>query len=600
MMSYLASYSEVSRPLFLAFTIYYLVECLLRYLVGTHLHNHTFQSVLRSSYKEPVYYGILLGAIISLFSTPFCLSALWASNPFSPLPPTFSTSAEICITSRTVLFISELNRLDMYPAYIYHHLGSIAAVLSALHLGAPELLYLPFTTLVSEIPGDLIWILTAHRDLRDSSSFARWGESWRHTVKCVNFWMYAVFRVPSIPAMAYTFWVAIEKYQWTGQRAVVFVSWVSIILGSYSFWIWRYLRSQSRTSVAPAEVTVVRDTATTEKLAKANDVNKVAASKAWTYSFDHPIHVQLPSNIILTLYGPLMGLALSSLTLVSFTLTHGPLQLLAVSLSVTVMFAVLFARILCLVYEDTIPVFLRDPIRVFLRPGFWLHGGVFGAALGLSLCSYVLKLVDIRQVVPALCIGFPLYESISRLGCHTYGCCYGRIVRPGETSSSSLLKIFSPVTYVTYSAAAVRHQPNLRGKPLYPIQKISSCLFFAQFVAILLLLAVGRLDKGTAGGISLTIHAIIRLWTEFYRNDFRGEIWGIVPLTATGQIALLQCFVGLFMSLVWRAETVSIGSMDICNILTDTSAVICLVFIFGLGTAVYGLHKGGIGKGIVG
>ncbi|KAK7467544.1 hypothetical protein VKT23_004598 [Stygiomarasmius scandens] len=588
MASRLEKYSDVASPIFLGFTVYYLVERILKYVVGTHLHTPSFKSSLRSSYKEPVYYGILLGAFISFFSTPFCASALWQTNPFSFLSSpsiALSTSAEICITSRTVLFISELNRLDLYAPYVYHHLGCVAVVVTALYTGTPELLYLPFTTLVSEIPGDLIWIMTAHRDLNDTSRFVSWGEKWRSTVKSVNFWTYAILRAPSVPAMAYTVWVAIQKHHMKEWYAYGFASWVTVILGSYSFWIWRYLKSQMGTST-------VENPASDEKKAR-----HPISAKTRSYSLDHPIHVRLPSDFILTLYGPLMGFALLSLALVSFCLSQSPLNYLAISLSLTIISAVLFARILCLVYEDTVPIFLKDPIRVFLRPGFWLHGGVLGAALGLLASSYVLELIDIVEVAPSLCIAFPLYESISRLGCHTYGCCYGRMIEPAE-SSSILLKLFSPVTYVTSTAAAVRLNPTLRGKQLYPIQKISSFLFLVQFIAIALLVAMVKTDVGLAGGVSLTLHAIIRLWTEVYRDDFRGEVGGIVPLTATGRISIVQLLAGVGMGLFWRAGRVSVQLEALSRVTHTPSAVLCMSFILSFGSVVYGLHRGEIGRGI--
>ncbi|THV07762.1 hypothetical protein K435DRAFT_959258 [Dendrothele bispora CBS 962.96] len=560
MSSRLEEYSDIATPIFFGFVGYYLVERLLKYLVGGYLHGPPFKAALRSSHKEPVYYGILLGAFIAFFSTPFCAAALWRSNPFSLSPgPTFSTSAEICITSRAVLFISELNRLDLYASYVYHHLGCVVVIASAFQLGVPELLYLPFTTLVSEIPGDLTWIITAHRDLNDSSTFAAWGEKWRSTIKNVNFWVYTICRVPSVPAMAYTVSIAIRRHRMELWQAYGFIIWVAVILCAYSFWIWRYLKSQRGTSMTVPD-----------KVTKEQSV----IDKTWSFSFDHPIHVRLPSNYILTLYGPLMGLALSSLALVSFILSQSPRDSLAIALSVTIISAVLFARLLCLVYEDTLSVFFQNPLRVFLRPGFWLHGGVFGAALGLMISSYVLNLIDMFEVASAFCIAFPLYESISRLGCHTYGCCYGRKVEEAEISSSQLLKLFSPVTYVTSTAAAVRLNPALHGKPLYPIQKISSFLFFVQFIVIAFLTVKMRVDIGLAGSVSLATHAVIRLWTENFRDDFRGEVWGVIPLTATGRISLVQCMVGAGMSLTWRAGSPSVHLYTISEVLHNTDRCI--------------------------
>ncbi|KAG6919633.1 hypothetical protein DXG01_003497 [Tephrocybe rancida] len=163
------SMSLDSSNLFAAFTAYYLSERCLRTVVSRYFHHPEFRHRLRASRKDTVYFGILLGAFISLFSFPFCSSALWqhVTLPYTRAgsDPGMGLAANICITTRGVLWVSELNRLDMYPSYVYHHLGSIAMVLTAFQLNIPEILLLPFTTLVSEIPGDLVWILAAHQEL---------------------------------------------------------------------------------------------------------------------------------------------------------------------------------------------------------------------------------------------------------------------------------------------------------------------------------------------------------------------------------------------------------------------------------------------------
>ncbi|GLB38164.1 hypothetical protein LshimejAT787_0500290 [Lyophyllum shimeji] len=243
---------EQSFKLIAAFTFYYLVERLLAYVVSKHLHPLEFQRTLRASHKRPVYFGILLGAFISLFSFPFCANAFWQYTPVSqdkPHAEPLSLSAEICITSRGVLWVSELNRLDLYPGYLYHHLGSIVMLLSGFHLDLLELLFLPFTTLVSEIPGDLIWILAAHQEMDPRFIDNPVWERRRKNLQAVNIWVYALMRIPSIPVIAHSAVLLIQRNEsrWSSKASRAVLGWVFFVLLAYLGWVVAYLRRQTQT-----------------------------------------------------------------------------------------------------------------------------------------------------------------------------------------------------------------------------------------------------------------------------------------------------------------------------------------------------------------
>ncbi|KAG5652585.1 hypothetical protein H0H81_004460 [Sphagnurus paluster] len=252
-----------SEPLklFAAFTVYYLVERVLRHLLSRSLLTPDFLSKLRASRKEPAYFGIFFGALISVFSFPFCANAFWQYTPLPFLPAArlgdpLSLSAEICITSRGVLWVSELNRLDLYAGYVYHHLGSIVMLLSAFYLDALELLYLPLVTLVSEVPGDFVWIMAAHQDM-DTRCIGNqvWGK-WRKDLQAANVWVYALARLPSIPIIAYSAFQLTQTKPgvWTPEARLALLVWVFFVLALYLGWVVAYLKRQLQASQPPHAV----------------------------------------------------------------------------------------------------------------------------------------------------------------------------------------------------------------------------------------------------------------------------------------------------------------------------------------------------------
>jgi hypothetical protein len=209
-------------------------------------------------------------------------------------------------------------------------------------------------------------------------------------------------------------------------------------------------------------------------------------------SLDHPIHVCFPNGIILTLYGPLMGTTLAPLASVAFLLSpppppFSPYKNITLSLFLISSTMIFSARVFSLVHEDSMIAFLQIPRKVFFRPGFWFHGGIPGAGLGLVLAWKLGLVQDIEQVAAALCIGLSLYEAISRMGCYTYRCCFGRPIGTKYKSPSAvhhtLLQIFVPVVYTSPSAAVIRQSPGLRNIPLFPIQWVSAAVFSLQFLS---------------------------------------------------------------------------------------------------------------------
>ncbi|KAF7333019.1 hypothetical protein MVEN_02408200 [Mycena venus] len=163
-----------SRALILLSAVYYFVEQGLR--IALRSSNEAFYTSMRASRKDMVFFGISMGLLISLASTPSCVRGAWSAwhavSPGTQEPPWFlDEDAKICVTARAILWVSELNRLDLYPLYVIHHTGSIISLLSFLYFQWPVLLFLViFSTLGSEVPGDLLWMVSAYIDSMEPAS----------------------------------------------------------------------------------------------------------------------------------------------------------------------------------------------------------------------------------------------------------------------------------------------------------------------------------------------------------------------------------------------------------------------------------------------
>lgn len=235
---------------------------------------------------------------------------------------------------------------------------------------------------------------------------------------------------------------------------------------------------------------------------------------------------------------------------------------------------------------------LSDPVAAIFRPGFWLHGGIAGAGIGILLCRDAVKRP--LEMAAALGLVLPLFEAFSRLGCHSYGCCFGRTLTASEAHGASrpLLWRLVPVPATVYrgsAAAAVRARPELRGQALFPVQRISAVVYAMQFAAVAAMVWCGWMSVVAAGWMSVLLHAGVRLVTEQVRDDFRGDVGARV--TATGVLAGAQMLAGA-AGLVW-GEKEAWGGDSV--LVVDKEVLGCTAFAFMLGFTVYGYNFRRIG-----
>ena len=159
-----------------------------------------------------------------------------------------------------------------------------------------------------------------------------------------------------------------------------------------------------------------------------------------------------------------------------------------------------------------------DPYATLFKPGYMLHGGLFGGLAALWVYS-VMSDQNMARVLDTAAFAFPLGASVGRLGCYVYGCCWGK-----PTSSRF------GVRYLSESAKVVRCDPELRGVRIHPVQLYGALLYLLMFIAFVSLLPHKRFD-GMFMVLFCLIQPILRVILETFRQDDRGRFLG--PLTHT-------------------------------------------------------------------
>ncbi|KAJ7062740.1 hypothetical protein C8F01DRAFT_1281736 [Mycena amicta] len=258
-----------ATTLILLFTVYYFVERLLRYILRA--RNEPFYASLRASRKDTVFFGISMGLLISLASTPSCARGAW--NAWNALGQCKSScgstwfldeDAQMCVTARAVLWVSELNRLDLYPLYIVHHAGALLSLLSFLYLRWPVVPILTiFATLASEVPGDALWMLSAYIDSLTGAESSHLSPSTkrlqtlRHRLNTFNILQYALLRGASI---LFVVWLlAFNPFPAASLRthAIPMQIYAYVLLGLYAAFCAGYGLSQYRSICAYRRATAL-------------------------------------------------------------------------------------------------------------------------------------------------------------------------------------------------------------------------------------------------------------------------------------------------------------------------------------------------------
>ncbi len=181
------------------------------------------------------------------------------------------------------------------------------------------------------------------------------------------------------------------------------------------------------------------------------------------------------------------------------------------------------------------------------RHTFTVGGASF---VGILLAPWIVLLVDnvinfsffpchlpMLPVLGAMAIAYTLGEGLGRLGCISFGCCYGKRLRD---CSPVVGRIFSrwPLVFNGSTKKAV-YEGSLAGEPLVPIQAITSivCCLTAILASHFYLLG----QYAVAFLLGIGVNQLWRILSETLRADFRG-FRRISAYQKMGGLAVLYAF----------------------------------------------------------
>ena len=127
--------------------------------------------------------------------------------------------------------------------------------------------------------------------------------------------------------------------------------------------------------------------------------------------------------------------------------------------------------------------------------------------------------VPVAVMMAVLSIGYTFGESLGRLACLSFGCCYGKPLSQCSEHMRNLFERFNVV--FTGETKKVAYASGLDGEKLIPIQMITAVIYAVSGLVGTLLFLNGF--AGSALVETLVVTQVWRVVSEFFRADFRGE-----------------------------------------------------------------------------
>ena len=223
---------------------------------------------------------------------------------------------------------------------------------------------------------------------------------------------------------------------------------------------------------------------------------------------------------------------------------------------------------------------LDDPVAALRRPTFISWGGLLALPLVVAPFARYAEF-DALLLLDALARATPLGQALGRVGCLTYGCCYGR---PTEHSPA--------ITYRHPLAKAVR-VGGLRGVPLHPAALYEAVLLLGVF-ALANASAVLDAPVGVPSALALLLYGAGRLAIEFTRDNEGRFLFGRVAVNhavslATAGIGALLLYVVLAnpQAALPFVGSAALQALDLLPILACAGAVVFVGFA---------AHRGDVGR----
>ncbi len=209
----------------------------------------------------------------------------------------------------------------------------------------------------------------------------------------------------------------------------------------------------------------------------------------------------------------------------------------------TIIGGLLGSKILMFFTEDNVNIFSLD----FLRSGGVYYGGFLGGFVTLAILIRYYKF-SFWKVADAFAPGVALGQFFGRQGCFSAGCCWGK------------------PTDLFWGVHFTEHAHEFTGVPIYteagenaylhPTQLYESVAMLVVF-GILVYLHKKKIFNGQVLIAYMILYPIVRFTIEFFRDDPRGNLFGLTDLTglSTSQIISLIVAASALIFMIRQLKT---------------------------------------------
>ena len=210
------------------------------------------------------------------------------------------------------------------------------------------------------------------------------------------------------------------------------------------------------------------------------------------------------------------------------------------------------------VWQNWTTEFAQNPLAMFQiwRGGLVFYGGFLMAA-ALMLCYAKVKREPILSLTDFCAVLIPLGHCFGRLGCFSFGCCYGRLCP--EAWYGYAFPQGSPAWYHQVSAGLINPY-SAHALPVCPIQLIEALGCAVLFAELYVLYRRYRTVAGLCSAVYCAGYAGLRFVLEFFRDDPRGATYFGFSFSQIISFALLAVAIVLFISVLRRKNDGTVRS----------------------------------------
>ena len=210
-------------------------------------------------------------------------------------------------------------------------------------------------------------------------------------------------------------------------------------------------------------------------------------------------------NFQIVTYGFLYGIAALVVSQMFYTLwfsQNGPLSqgfLLYISIAIP-LFTVLFSKLIYLLYN--LKRLMKTPLQVLNETGYAFFGGFFGIFLAVYLGEQWFYPGRFLNILDFVFLSLPLGQILQRIGCLTYGCCYG--------------DFYDGPIAIHYTNPDAKAYKQVGERSLHPTQIYSIIKNVALFT-VLLTMFITLPYPGLPFAMWLILYSLLRFFVDFTR-----------------------------------------------------------------------------------